>query len=99
MFGVINLRSTVSNASFAALHCASQLLHPARLETDVLPSFVQRFLDFVGYVDNLRSRDDIVPSVNEAIEDLIEPKTVFCFSIFVQIANLTPVQDLAFTSQ
>jgi hypothetical protein len=94
-----NSRCTKSNAALAALHSASQLFNPARLEANVLPSLVQCFLDFVGDVDDLRCGDYIVPPMNKAIENLIEPEAVFNFAILVKITNLAPVQYLAFASE
>lgn len=37
--------------------------------------------------------------MNKAIENLIEPETVFRFAILIKIADLTAMQDLAFASQ
>jgi hypothetical protein len=36
--------------------------------------------------------------VDEAIEDLIKPKAVFALSVFIEVANLTSVQDFALSA-
>jgi hypothetical protein len=37
--------------------------------------------------------------MNEAIKNLVEPKAVLNFAIFIEIANLAPVKYLAFASE
>jgi hypothetical protein len=92
------LRCTETYASLAALYRTGQFFYPTSLKADILPSLVERLLHLVGHVDDLRSGDDIIPPVDESIEDLVEPETIFCLAIFIEIANLTPVQNLAFAS-
>jgi hypothetical protein len=88
---IVNLRCAESNAALAAFHSAGQLFHAARFQADVFPALVQGFFHFVGYVDDLRRGDDIVPPMDEAIEHLIEPETVFSFAILVEIADFASV--------
>jgi hypothetical protein len=94
-----DLRCAKSNAALAALYSAGQFFDSARLKADILPSLIQSLLDFVGDVDDLRGGDDIVPPMNEAIENLVKPKAIFDFAIVVKISNFTPVQYLAFPSE
>lgn len=77
------LRCAIPDTTLAALNSAGQFLDATSLKADVLPPFVQCFLDFVGYVDDLRHWDDIVPAMDEAIEDLVEPETVFGLAVLV----------------
>ena len=93
-----NLRCAISNATLAALDGASQFLHSTGLETYVLPSLVQRFLDLVGYVDNRRDWNNVIPAMNEAVENLVEPEAVLGLAVLVYIANFASMQDLAFSS-
>lgn len=37
--------------------------------------------------------------MNEAIEDLVEPETILSFAIFIKIADLASVQDVALSAQ
>jgi hypothetical protein len=85
----VYLRGTEPNAALATFHGACKLFYPARFQADVLPSFVERFLHLVGHVDDLRRGNNIVPSMNEAIKDLVEPETVLGLAIIIEIANLT----------
>ena len=96
---MLDLRCTKANTALAALDSTGQLLHPACLQTNVLPSLVQGLLDLFGYVDDLRRGDDIVPAMNKAIKHLVKPETVLHFAIFIKIADLTSMQDLAFASE
>lgn len=95
----MNLRSTKANAALAAFHSACQFFYPARLETDVFPSFIKCLLHLVRDVDDLRRGDDVVPAMDKSVEDLIEPEAVFCLSIFVEITNFAPVQYLTLASE
>ena len=91
-----DVRCAISNTTLAALDGAGQFFDAAGLETNVLPSFVERLLDLVRDVDDRGHRDDVVPAMNEAIEDLVEPETVLGLAVLVQVANLAAMQDLAF---
>lgn len=93
------LRGAIPNATLAALDGAGQFLDTTRFEANVLPSLVEGLLDLVGNVDDRRDGDDVVPAMDEAIKDLVEPKTVLGLAVLVQIANLAAVQDLALSSQ
>lgn len=86
-----NLRCAVANTALTRFHCASQFLHPARFKTDVLPALVQGLLHLHRDIDDLRGRDDIVPAMDESIKNLVEPKAVFAFAIFVEIADFAPM--------
>ena len=37
--------------------------------------------------------------MDEAIENLVEPEAVLCLAVFVQITNLTPMQNLALAAE
>jgi hypothetical protein len=91
--------SAEPNAALAGFNSAGQFFHTTSFEANVLPSFVQGFLDSVRNIDNLRSRDDVVPAVNEAIKDLVEPETVLRFAILVQIIDLGAMQNLTSPSE
>ena len=93
-----DLRCTIPNATLAALNGTGQLLDSARFETNVLPSLIQCLLDLVGDIDDGRDRNNVVPAMDEAIEDLVEPEAVLRLAILVQIADFAPMQDLAFSS-
>ena len=93
-----DLRCTIPNATLAALNGAGQFLDSARFEADILPSLVQCLLDLVGHIDDRRDRNNVVPTMDEAIEDLIEPETVLRLAVLVQIADFASMQNLALSS-
>jgi len=94
-----NLRCTVSGTALAQFDSTGQLFHPARLYHYVLPSLIQGLLYILRYIDHLGGGNGFVPSVDEAIEDLVEPETVFAFAIFVQVWDLVFVLYRTLSSQ
>lgn len=85
-------------ASLASLDCAGELFDTAGLNDDILPSLIKNLLDLFRYVNDERYRDHFVPSMDKSIENLIEPEGVLYFAVLLEVCNLTPVQDLTFTS-
>ena len=82
------LRSAESNAALAGFDSAGQLFHATSFEAYILPPLVQGLFDSVRNIDDLRSRDDVVPTVDEAIKDLVEPEAIFRFAILIQVVDL-----------
>lgn len=82
---------TKAHTSFTGLDSASQLLHAAGFETNVLPAFIKRLLDLIGDVGDLRSWNDIIPAMDEAIETLIKPEAVRLLAVIIQVVDLAAV--------
>lgn len=96
---MVNLRGTKANTALAALDGTSKFFYPTRFQADVLPSLIQGLLNLVGHIDDLRRGDNIVPAMDEAIIYLIKPEAVLRFAVFIEIADLTSMQDLTFASE
>ncbi len=94
-----NSRCTVTGAPLAQLDRASQLLDPTCLNDNVLPPLVKSLLHLFRHVDDLRGGNDLVPSVDETIKDLIEPERVLSLAKFLQILDLASVEYVAFPSK
>ena len=93
-----DLPCTVARAAFAGFNSTCQLFATAYLDYDILPSLVEDLLDFLGDVDNLSNRNDLVETMNVAVEQFIVPEGIWLFPVQVQITNFITVYDGAFAS-
>lgn len=93
------IRRTVFRAALARLDVAGQFLDPSDLDDDKLPSFIERFLDLLGDVDNLRDRQAFVPAADEAVKDLYKVEGIPFFPVGIEVLDFRPMLDRTLASQ
>jgi len=93
------MRRTISRTALACLYSTGQFLDTAGLNDNKAPSLIQRFLDLLWYVDDLRNRYAFVPAANEAIKDLRKIERVAFLAICIQVVDLGLMFDLTFAPE
>ena len=90
--------SAVPRTTLAGLDSACKLFYSTDLDHNELPPLIQRSLDLLRYIDNLRHRDALIPSSDESIEDLHKVEGVALLTVGLHVFDLRPVSDRAFAA-
>lgn len=83
-----DLPRAISATPSASLDRTCQLFSAPLLDNNEFPSFVKNFLDLCRDVDDLAGGYDLVVPVDITIKHFFVPKTVFRFSVLVDVSDI-----------
>jgi hypothetical protein len=93
------MRGAVLRTSLASFDSTCEFLDPTNFDNDKLPPLVERFLDPLRNVDDLRNWYALVLATNESIKDLHEVEGVSLLPVRFQIVNLRSMLDGTLATQ
>jgi len=99
--GTVNrvVTGAVLRTALAQLDGAGELFDATSFDCNVLPTIVERSLDLIRNVDNLRGGNNLVEATDETIKDLTEPEAVFAFAILIKVGDFSTMRHLTLAAK